>query len=203
MNNIILNHNDRDVLETCSKTLEFLCTEGSGIFTKCDIARSNIIDQCVNRYKEAIDDWRNLIAGEEKPNEDEIFNINVSLKKVSILYSCHNLNPWGIFDSLYEDLEECQKLPNEVRFSSLVATKARANFQSKYFLQALGYCIESCYFAISWGLNFLENTCEQQNQEEASIILQRNLFKFMNVCTELVRGSKVIEIQEAVRKLIV
>lgn len=121
MGNIMLMHNDRDVLETCSKTLEYLCTEGSGIFTKCDIARSNIIDQCVNRYREAIDDWRNLIAGEEVPNEDEIFNIIVSLKKVSILYSCHNLNPWGIFDSLYEDLDECQSrtaegkaLPNEV-----------------------------------------------------------------------------------------
>lgn len=117
----MIKHNDRDVLETCSKTLEFLCTEGSGIFTKCDIARSNIIDQCVNKYKEAIDDWRNLIAGEEVPNEDEIFGVIVSLKKVSILYSCHNLNPWGIFDSLYEDLDECQTrtaegkaLPNEV-----------------------------------------------------------------------------------------
>lgn len=178
-------HNDRDVLETCSKTLEFLCTEGSGIFTKCDIARSNIIDQCVNRYKEAIDDWRNLIAGEEIPNEDEIFNIIVSLKKVSILYSCHNLNPWGIFDSLYEDLDECQ--------SRTAEGKALPN-------EALVYCIESCYFAITWGLHFLENTCEQQNQEDASLILQRNLFKFMNVCTELVRSSKIIEIQEAVRQ---
>lgn len=117
----MLMHNDHDVLETCAKTLEFLCTENSAIFTKCDIARSNIIDQCVNRYKEAIDDWRNLIDGEEVPNEDEIFSVVVSLKKVSILYSCHNLNPWGIFESLYEDLDEYQlrsaegkALPNEV-----------------------------------------------------------------------------------------
>ncbi|XP_055322653.1 cohesin subunit SA-1 isoform X2 [Sitodiplosis mosellana] len=187
MGSIMLMHNDRDVLETCSKTLEFLCTEGSGIFTKCDIARSNIIDQCVNRYKEAIDDWRNLIAGEEIPNEDEIFNIIVSLKKVSILYSCHNLNPWGIFDSLYEDLDECQ--------SRTAEGKALPN-------EALVYCIESCYFAITWGLHYLENTCEPQNQEDASVILQRNLFKFMNVCTELVRSSKVIEIQEAAFKSI-
>lgn len=65
-------------------------------------------------------------------------------------------------------------------------------------VQALVYCIESCYFAITWGLHFLENACEQQNQDDASVVLQRNLFKFMNVCTELVRNSKVIEIQEAV-----
>lgn len=49
-------------------------------------------------------------------------------------------------------------------------------------------------------MHYLENACEQQNQEEASIILQRNLFKFMNVCTELVRNSKIIEIQEGVSK---
>lgn len=140
MGSIMLMHNDRDVLEICSKTLEFLCTEGSGIFTKCDIARSNIIDQCVNRYKEAIDDWRNLIAGEEVPNEDEIFNIIVSLKKVSILYSCHNLNPWGIFDSLYEDLDECQSrtaegkaLPNEVNFLNQLLFLSR-NFTKILFL---------------------------------------------------------------------
>lgn len=136
-------HNDNDVLETSAKTLEFLCTEGSAIYTRCDIARSNIIDHCVNKYKEAIDEWRNLIAGrisrsilcylnnynsfshyylaEEPPNEDEIHSIIVSLKKVSILYSCHNLNPWGLLDSLYRDIEEYQNrqnldysLPNEV-----------------------------------------------------------------------------------------
>lgn len=56
-------HTDHSVLETCSKTLEILCSEGSAIFTRCDVARSNIIDQYVNKYKEAIDDWRNLIAG--------------------------------------------------------------------------------------------------------------------------------------------
>lgn len=106
-------HNDKDVLETCAKTLEFLCSEGNAIYTRCDIARSNIIDQCVNRYKEAIDEWRNLIDGEETPNEDEIYSIVVSLKKVSILYSCHNLNPWDLFDSLFEDIHECQQRMNE------------------------------------------------------------------------------------------
>lgn len=108
MGDIMQAHNDKDVLETCAKTLEFLCTEGTAIYTRCDIARSNIIDQCVNRYKEAVDEWRNLIAGEETPNEDETYSVVVSLKKVSILYSCHNLNPWNLFQSLYEDIDECQ-----------------------------------------------------------------------------------------------
>lgn len=60
---IIYAHTDPDVLETCAKTLEYLCTEGTAIFTTCDIERSNIIDECVKRYMEAIDEWRNLIEG--------------------------------------------------------------------------------------------------------------------------------------------
>lgn len=63
MSNIMQEHTDRDVLETVAKTLEFFCTDGSAIFTQSDIARSNIIDQCVNRYKETLDDWKNLIEG--------------------------------------------------------------------------------------------------------------------------------------------
>lgn len=139
MGDIMQAHNDKDVLETCAKTLEFLCTEGSAIYTRCDIARSNIIDQCVNRYKEAIDDWRNLIAGEETPNEDETYNIVVSLKKVAFLYSCHNLNnPWNLFESLFEDIDECQSrtaesakgLPDEVNSFNTIQfnTGLNANF---------------------------------------------------------------------------
>lgn len=60
------------------------------------------------------------------------------------------------------------------------------------------YSIESCYFALSWGLHYLENGCEPQNQEDLSVVLQRNLFKYMSTCTELVRSCRVIETQEAV-----
>jgi cohesin complex subunit SA-1/2 len=63
MSHIMSMHSDREVLESCSKALEYLCTEGSAIYTRCDVSRSHIIDQCVNRYKEAIDEWRNLILG--------------------------------------------------------------------------------------------------------------------------------------------
>lgn len=57
-------HTGRDVLETCAKTLECLCAEGSATYTRCNIARSNIIESAVNKYKDAIVEWRNLILGE-------------------------------------------------------------------------------------------------------------------------------------------
>lgn len=45
----------------------------------------------------------------ETPDADEIFNVINSLRKVSIMYMCHNLNDTNIWDSLFEDLPKCIK----------------------------------------------------------------------------------------------
>lgn len=63
LKDIVSVHTESEVLETCGKTLEVLCTKGTAIHTRCDTARSTITDMCVNRYKEAIDEWRNLMEG--------------------------------------------------------------------------------------------------------------------------------------------
>ena len=106
---------DVKVLETCAKTLEILCTEGHSIYTRCDVSRSTIIDIIVASYKEAIDDWRTLLMGEETPNADETFNVVSSLKKVSLFYACHNLNQWNLWDSLFQDVEVCTQNSFEFR----------------------------------------------------------------------------------------
>uniref|UniRef100_T1PK51 STAG domain protein n=1 Tax=Musca domestica TaxID=7370 RepID=T1PK51_MUSDO len=182
MSHIMSVHTDRDVLETCAKTLEYLCTEGSATYTRCDVARSNIIDNAVNKYKDAIEDWRNLIAGEELPNEDDIYNIISSLKVVSILYSSHNMNPWNLFDSLFQDVDECQAKENPGR-----------NIPN----EALVYCIEACYFSISWGLYYVENNCETSQVESAVKELRTNLDKYMFACFELTRDGPTDDVQEA------
>lgn len=174
-------HTDREVLETCSKTLEYLCTE-SAIFTRCDVARSNIVDQCVNKYKEAIDDWRNLIEGEETPDEDEIYNVVISLKKVAILYSCHNLNQWNLFESLFKDVEEQQM--------GVLPEKALPD-------EALVSCIDSCSFALNWALYYIENQCESSGVAAAVEELRQKLHKFMYACTVIINRGNSLVIQEA------
>ncbi|KAJ8926732.1 hypothetical protein NQ314_020849 [Rhamnusium bicolor] len=92
---IVQVHHEPEVLETLAKTLEILCTEGHSIYTRCDVARSTIVDMIVASYKEAIDDWRNLLLGEETPNADEIFN-------------------WNLWDTLFQDFRDIESgLPPE------------------------------------------------------------------------------------------
>lgn len=95
-------HQSSEVLETCSKTLSILCAEGSTITTTCDVARSNLIDIVVAKYRESIDDWRNLIEGEETPDDEERYDVLISLKRVAVLFSCHDLNAWALFSSLFQ-----------------------------------------------------------------------------------------------------
>ncbi|XP_035908053.1 cohesin subunit SA-1 [Anopheles stephensi] len=182
MTHVMSTHVDREVLETCAKTLEFLCTEGSAIYTRCDVVRSNVIDECVTRYREAIDDYRTLIAGDEIPNEDEVYNVSISLKKVSTLFASHNLNPWNLFDSLYQDIEE------------RIGGKSPDTGIPK---DALVYCIEACFFSINWGLYHLETTRDRSQVPQEAHELGRNLHKYLSACNHLVRYDRESSVQEA------
>lgn len=125
-----------------------------------------------------------IISGEETPNEDDIYNITIALKVLSILYSSHNLNSWDLFKSLFRDVEEAQ---------------CKDNVERCLPNEALAYCIEACYFSISWGLYYVENDCEALNVAEVVAELRSNLDSFMSACFELTRDGPTVQIQEAVR----
>ncbi|XP_014259117.1 cohesin subunit SA-2 isoform X2 [Cimex lectularius] len=157
-------HHDTDVLETCAKTLEFLCSEGFAIYTRCDVQRSTLIDSVVNKYKEAMDEWNSLIEGEETPDDDETYNVVNSLKKVSIFYSCHNLGNWSIWSSLFKDVEEAKdgvtSLPEE----------------------AVKYSISACYFAVLWDLHHIEEILEAGGPTDDHIVETKSrLVLFMDI----------------------
>lgn len=56
-------HSDTEVLETAAKTLELLCKDEFAIYSRCDVARSSLLDMIVNKYKEANDEYINLLDG--------------------------------------------------------------------------------------------------------------------------------------------
>lgn len=169
-------HHEPEVLETCAKTLEILCSEGHSLYTRCDVARSTIIDKIVASYKDAIDDWRNLIAGEETPNDDEIFNVVSSLKKVSLFYACHNMNQWTLWETLFEDVKEIDSaLPPE----------------------ALKYCLSSCFYYLLWGLRSLELAHENGSlTPDMTQELRVNLDQYIEACQDLIRSSPHMAMRE-------
>jgi len=60
-----------------------------------------------------------LCQQEEEPNEEEIFQVTTSLKKLAIISSCHNMGQWNIWDSVFHDIQDAKEnihrtLPEEV-----------------------------------------------------------------------------------------
>ncbi|CAH0773701.1 unnamed protein product [Bemisia tabaci] len=182
MNGIAEKHQDKDVLETCAKTLELLCSEDNAIiYTRCDVKRSTLIDTLVNKYREAMDDWNSLIEGAETPDDDEIYAVINSLKKVSIFYSCHNLGGWNIWPSIYKDLNEAhhglKQLPDE----------------------AIKYCISTCYFGILWDLHHLEELVEGgggSDIEDNAIQIKARLINVMDLFKDMLLTQKMQDLKE-------
>ncbi|XP_054277370.1 cohesin subunit SA-2 isoform X2 [Macrosteles quadrilineatus] len=165
LHQVVEKHHDTDVLETCAKTLEVLCTEGNAIYTRCDVQRSTLIDAIVNRYKEAMDEWNCLIEGAETPDDDETFNVVNSLKKVAIFYSCHNIGSWNIWSTMFKDVVEAKDgnrtLPEE----------------------AVKYCMSACYFGILWDLHHLEELAE--SGADACKEVKQKLTQFFDCMKEM------------------
>lgn len=57
-------HQNDEVLETCAKILEILCSKNnSTLASRCCVQKSILIDTITSKYREAMDDWNNLIEG--------------------------------------------------------------------------------------------------------------------------------------------
>ncbi|XP_047026445.1 cohesin subunit SA-1 isoform X2 [Helicoverpa zea] len=175
LRDIVSVQTESEVLETCGRTLELLCSEQCGVYTRCNVARATITDMCVNRYKEAIDDYRSLLEGGETPDADELFNVINSLRKVSIMYMCHNLNDTNIWDSLFEDLPKCVK-ENESQMPP----------------QALVYVVRACFYAVVWGLHGVESRAGAGAAAE----LRGRLRAYVAHCQHIVRRGATPALQE-------
>ncbi|KAB7499233.1 Cohesin subunit SA-1, partial [Armadillidium nasatum] len=170
---VIDKQNDTEVLETAAKTLEVLCNEDFAIYSRCDIARSSLLDMIVSKYKEAHDEYITLIDGEEEPDEDETFALISSVKKVSIFYSCHNMGSCNVWDSLYKNItyiiDASKPLPEEV-------TK---------------YSISSCFFGILWELHQVEDLMEKRaSTHDAIEALRTRVQLFLDACKNLLANSE-------------
>lgn len=54
---IVEKHTDTDVLEACSKTYHALCNEEFTIFNRVDIARSQLLDEQVDKFNRLLEDF--------------------------------------------------------------------------------------------------------------------------------------------------
>lgn len=60
---IVEKHTDTEVLEACSKTYHALCNEEFTIFNRVDIARSQLLDELVDKFNRLLEDFLQEVRG--------------------------------------------------------------------------------------------------------------------------------------------
>lgn len=166
---IVEKHTDSEVLEACSKTFEFLCSEELSIHSSCSVARSTLTDQLAHKFKETWEEYGNIIDGIEEGDEDTAFDLVSSLKKVSIFYSCHNLSHLGLWDILYHLL--------------VLANAGKADVIPH---EVIKQGIDCCSVSIMWDLGSLDTgVCNAETLQQ----LRSRLTDCMHQCKKLLNGS--------------
>ena len=109
----------------------------------------------------------NLLHGKEEPNEDEMFKLVSSVKKVEVFSNCHNMNAWNIWESLFDMM---------ARFKDAVTN----NEEFKVPIDAIKSAISSCYYGLIWDQRQIESTPERNSAEDVQN-LRKRLDRFMGV----------------------
>ncbi|KAL3847142.1 hypothetical protein ACJMK2_018071 [Sinanodonta woodiana] len=188
LHEIVEKHTDSEVLEACSRCYESLCSEEYAISGKCDVARKTLIDSLVVKFRESLQDF---FQEGEQPDEDDAYALVAALKRINALYSCHNLNSWGLWDELFHVIKMAIENPG---LTDEIVCKA----------------IGSCYMALLWYLQKLDEHNPDKDDMLRLKHYQKDLFAscqqllyhnqdkiseeaFVTICDSLVVFSRNLE----------
>lgn len=69
---IVEKHTDTEVLEACSKTYHALCNEEFTIFNRVDIARSQLLDELVDKFNRLLEDFLQEVRGRRRCTREHV-----------------------------------------------------------------------------------------------------------------------------------
>uniref|UniRef100_A0AAY4EVU7 Cohesin subunit SA n=1 Tax=Denticeps clupeoides TaxID=299321 RepID=A0AAY4EVU7_9TELE len=116
---VVEKHTDTDVLEACSRTYSILCSEEYTIMNRVDIARSQLIDELSDRFGHSVED---LLQEGDEADDDDIYNVLSSLKRLTAFHNAHDLTKWDLFGSCYRLLKmgiEQGSMPEQIAVQAL------------------------------------------------------------------------------------
>lgn len=161
INDIVEKHTSMEVLEACSKCLECLCNEEFAIAGRCEVSKKTLIDALVIKLKQAVQDF---FTEGDTPDDDEIFALLASLKRIYAFYSCHDLANWEVWDDIFLVVKSARD--NQVPIPEDIIVKA----------------IQACSMAVLFYLKRLDETKPRPDEMKR---VRKKLAHLMQCCHEL------------------
>ncbi|KAH1186018.1 hypothetical protein KIL84_018767 [Mauremys mutica] len=156
---IVAEHSDMDVLEACSRMYYVLCNEELAIHRTADLARTQLIDELVDKLNKLLDDsWH---EGEGLCTDEEgVCRIYSTLRRIAAFHNAHNLTKWNLYG------KTSKLLVFEMEYGSLP-------------VQMILPALQCTYFALLWQL---ASVVERSSSKETLLALNRELRFFCQIC---------------------
>ena len=170
LNEIVEIHSDTEVLEGAAKTYEYLHDDNFMFSRSVWLARSNLFDTLMAKYKESTDKY--FSRGSQGQQEMAI----LSLKKIAIFYACHDLNTGSLWEDIFDKwIREANKNPRDIP------------------TDAVKYAIEATHLGLVWDLHHVS---EARNAINAMSV-KHKLDQFMMQMKGLMQQENRILEEEA------
>lgn len=98
---IVNKHNDSQLLEEASLCLKYLCDEDQAIYSKCNVIRSSILDDLVQKFNESMQKFEEL----SEVDEAEMYPLIIALKRLSAFAENHNIIQYDIIGNTFTILK--------------------------------------------------------------------------------------------------
>ncbi|XP_064413605.1 cohesin subunit SA-2 isoform X3 [Latimeria chalumnae] len=156
---IVWKHSDTDVLEVCSRTYQVLCKEDLPMHSQVNSARSQLINELVDKFNQLLDDFlqeeEGLCADEE--GTDQILS---ALKRITAFHNAHDLTKWNLYEKM---------------FRLLTAGKEHGGLPD----QIVVYAVQCTYYSLLWQLT---SSLERFSSGETPLALRTRVKGYFQIC---------------------
>ncbi|XP_006896645.1 PREDICTED: cohesin subunit SA-3 [Elephantulus edwardii] len=153
---VVVKHAEPAVLEAGAHALYQLCKPEFTFFSRVDFARSQLVDLLTDRFQQEVEE----LLQSAFLDEDEVYNLAATLKRLSAFYNAHDLTRWELYEPC------CQLLQKAV---------GTGEVPRQVVLPALSLV----YFSILWTLTHISGPDTSQKQ---LLNLKSRMVAFCELC---------------------
>ncbi|XP_053411469.1 cohesin subunit SA-3 [Nycticebus coucang] len=99
---VVVKHAEPAVLEAGAHSLYLLCNPEFTFFSRVDFARSQLVDLLTDRFQQELEE----LLQSSFLDEDEVYNLAATLKRLSAFYNAHDLTRWELYEPCYRLLRK-------------------------------------------------------------------------------------------------
>ncbi|XP_067412975.1 cohesin subunit SA-3 [Emydura macquarii macquarii] len=153
---VVEKHTGQEVLEAAARTLYVLCNPEFTFYSRADVARSRLVDMLADKFQQEVAE----LLQASYLDEDEVYSMAATLKRISIFHNAHDLTPWQLWEpchSLLQRAVDTGEVPKQVVIPTMT-------------------CL---HFSILWELARISGASPAQKQ---LLDLKRKVASFCSLC---------------------